>query len=114
MATIEEKLARAIERTNKLKALHARKMAAARHSLAVKSRRERDRLIYTLGGMMEKMGLDQVPEDVLLGSLYMINQQLSKTGFVEHAKNKSREYLPAGNKLDRVQVAGPTTIQVSI
>lgn len=105
MSNIEERLQKSIERTNKLKALHAKKMAAARHSLSVKSRRERDRLIYTLGGMVEKMGLDQVPEDVLLGSLFVINKQLANTGFVEQAINKGREYLPVGNKLDRVQVA---------
>lgn len=81
----------------KVKAMESRELA--------KSRAARNRLIFKLGGMVEKMGLDKVDEATLLGCFLAINKQL------EHAQNATRlheagkPYLEVGKKLGRPQMA---------
>lgn len=101
MTKLEERLHKAIEKLDKLKALQQQKLSAARHREKIKSRKSRDHHIYRLGGLLEKMGLDALPDETLLGSLALLNKNLSKPEFFIKLSDDGRQYLEVGKKLER-------------
>ncbi len=101
MKELEQRLQLAINKVDKLKALHQQRMMAARHRERVKARKERDRHIYKLGGMVEKMGLDQLPDDTFLGSLALINRNILKAEYFNRLTEDGQQFLDIGKKLSR-------------
>lgn len=95
--------------TNKLAQVKARELlkqnTQAQRALA-KTRAERNRRIYKLGGMIEKMGLYGIDEELLLGLLAKDHGRLTiaTAEKLEEIRKTGREFLPTGKKLSSVSL----------
>ena len=90
--------------TNQLAAKKAQllmKEQAAKNKKLVLTRRQRDKNIYKLGGMVEKMGLDRLDDEFFLGMLYMLNQNASKPAWQEKFMEWGKPYMVVGKKMPR-------------
>lgn len=90
--------------TNQLaqkKAQQLLKEGSLKRRAEIKARAERNRRIYKLGGMVEKMGLANLDEALFLGILEKDYNRLKITTSqdFEAVRSKGREFLPNGKKL---------------
>lgn len=108
MATnLEIKIQKLKDELKKKEALQQLKANAQRARAKARDRKVRNQRIYKLGGMVEKMGLDGLEDEILLGCFLKLHQALKSNpetmdGFRKHGI----EYLPIGKRLEPVKSLG--------
>ena len=77
---------------------------AARHKHHVREKRARDQTLYRLGGLVEKMGLDQLDEPLLLGLLCFCNDAVASndSSVASDFRQKGSPYQAPGIKKARL------------
>ncbi|MES2683050.1 MAG: conjugal transfer protein TraD [Pseudomonadota bacterium] len=101
---INHYLALAKKEKENLRKLKARERSKSKRQL----RKEREHRIFTLGGIVEKMGLDMVDQKFLIGLMWLGSEIYSGRNMaqgsdidVEFLRLQSEQYLKDGAKKDR-------------
>jgi thiamine pyrophosphate-dependent acetolactate synthase large subunit-like protein len=104
MSDIKQKIEKLTDQLAKAKAQELLRENASKARATAKARKQRDRKIYQLGGMVEKMGLDGLPDEILLAGFYQYHLTLSKAqpDLIEQLKKRGAEFKPVGKKLARL------------
>ena len=95
----------------KKEALKQLKHNAQRTRDKVKERKALGHLKHRLGGLVYKMGLHQLDDELLLGSLLSIHQGLQQRSpeQIDSIKKQGAVYLPVGKQLQPVNPSGVAT-----
>ena len=113
MAQAHEKLEQQINKLNdqlaRKKAQLNLKAQAAKRKQADRDRRERAAHIYKLGGMVEKMGLAELDEDLFLGLLLFLRDNTAevlastdKQAKLSLLRGRGMQYKPVGKRLSQL------------
>ena len=104
----EKAISKYEELLKRQKVILAKQKARVKLKTKREARKAREHRIYTLGGKVEKMGLDQADEKFLLGLFWFGNQLLagkSADGMsgldAEYLRLQGEAYLIDGVKMDR-------------
>lgn len=102
---LERMVDRLEDEAKKKQALLTAKKQALKNEKRKSDRRERNHRIYKLGGMVEKMGLDQLPEAQFLGLLAMMHGHVSRADFEQKSAlaEKGQPFIEDGKKLEGVK-----------
>ena len=101
---IKERIERLTDQLAKAKAQQILKAQAAKTRREAKSRAARNHRIFRLGGMVEKMGLDDLDEALFLGMLDYMGEGLSgdkAAELSEKFKQRGALYLKDGKRKAR-------------
>ena len=101
---IENQISKLEDKAKQKRALLQAKKAAIKNKERAEGRKARNRHIYKLGGMVEKMGLDQLPENEFLGLLDTMHRHYKyiDTDKKNQLRENGRAFSEAGKKLERV------------
>ena len=105
MKQIEQRLNSLDNEKAKLEAQKKAKKQAQRNKDRKIARRERNHRIFTVGGLIEKMGLDKLEETELLGLLYRARYFYERvdTEKLEGLKAMGEKYREQGKRLDPLE-----------
>lgn len=110
---IEAQIERLTKQLKSKKARLASQKLAERNRKRANDRRARDQRIYKLGGMVEKMGLDALDDDLLLGMLCLMNRNAHKPSWCRKFLELGKPYLAIGKKLPRPSVPSAERIKAA-
>lgn len=105
LTQIEQKLQNLEKEKNKLKNEARVKRQAERNKKRKQERQKRNRRAYECGGLVEKMGLFNLPNEDLICLLWLANKSYKNydSEKLEALKDKAKDYFEEGKKLEQLE-----------